>query len=143
MARIKIELPEKFIFSTEIPIIINYIDRGNHLSYDSILPMMEEARIRFMQSIDYPQENINGVGFIVTDVAVVYIKPGRHGQVLKIELTPTDFSSKGCDFLYRISDSETGEEIARAKMGVVFFDYPGHKIVTVPEVFINIVHQLG
>ena len=135
MARIKIDLPESFVFSTEIPVLINNINRGNHLSYDSILPMMEETRIRFMRSLGYTQESINGAAFIVTDVAVVYKKQGRHGQVLKLELALADFTSKGCDIIYRISDASTDEEIARAKMGILFFDYQQQKVVPVPDEF--------
>ncbi len=135
MARIRIDLPEEFVFSTEIPILINHINRGNHLSYDSILPMMEETRIRFMQSLGYTQENIKGTSFIVTDAAVVYKRQGRHGQTLKFEIAPTSFTGKGCDFVFRISDRDTGDEIARSKMGILFFDYRQQKVVPVPDEF--------
>jgi 4-hydroxybenzoyl-CoA thioesterase len=135
MARIRIDLPEKFVFSTEIPITINLINRGNHLSFDSILPMMEETRTRFMRSLGYPQEQINGAAFIVTDVAVVYKRQGFYGQTLKIELAPADFTTKGCDFLFRITDAENGEEIARSKMGILFFDYARQKAAPVPDEF--------
>ncbi len=135
MARIKIELPDKFAFSTEIPVMARDINRGNHMSYNSLLSMIEETRVRFMRSINYSQENVNGAGIIAADVAVVYKQQGHYGQVLKFELAPADFSKKGCDFVFRISDSATGEEIARAKMGIVFFDYIKQKSVPVPEAF--------
>jgi acyl-CoA thioester hydrolase len=135
MARIKITLPDRFVFSTEIPVMVRDINAGRHLSYDSLLPMMEETRVRFMRSINYSQENVNGASIIAADVAVVYKQQGRYGQVLKFELAPTDFSKKGCDFVFRISDSATGEEVARAKMGIVFFDYAKQKSVSVPEAF--------
>ena len=135
MARIKIDIPDKFIFTTEIPIMVNNINRGNHLSYDSLLPMMEETRVRFMSSIGFPREEMEGAGFIVADVAVVYKKQGRHGQILKFELAVTDMSKNGCDFIFRISDAETGDEIARSKMGIVFFNYAQQKVVPVPGEF--------
>ncbi len=135
MARIKIDLPEKFVFSTEIPILIKDINRGNHMSFDTLLPMMEETRIRFMNSIGHREETADGASFIVADVAVIYKKQGRYGQVLKLELALADFSSKGCDFVFRISDAKTGEEIARSKMGILFFDYSQQKVVPVPEKF--------
>ena len=135
MPRIKIQLPDRFVFSTEIPVMVRDINAGRHMSYDSLLPMMEETRVRFMRSINYSQENVNGAGIIAADVAVVYKQQGHYGQVLKFELAPTDFTKKGCDFIFRISDSTTGEEIARAKMGIVFFDYSKQKSVPVPEAF--------
>ena len=135
MARVKIDLPEEFVFSTEIPILINNINRGNHMSFDSVLPMMEEARIRFMHSLGYAQESVDGAAFIVADVAVIYKKQGRHGQVLRIEIAPGDFSRTGLDLIFRISDRDTDEEVARAKMGVLFFNYRQQKVTAVPEDF--------
>jgi acyl-CoA thioester hydrolase len=135
MARIKIDLPEKFVFSTEIPILINNINRGNHMSFDSILPMIEETRIRFMHSLGYANEKVDEAAFIVCDVAVIYKRQGFHGQTMKVEIAPTDFASKGCDFIFRITDAETGEEVARSKMGILFFDYNQQKVVPVPEDF--------
>jgi hypothetical protein len=37
MARVKIDLPDKFIFKTEIPIRINDINYGGHLGNDAVL----------------------------------------------------------------------------------------------------------
>lgn len=43
MARVKIELPEKFIFKTEIPIRIDDINYGGHLGNDTVLFTYYEA----------------------------------------------------------------------------------------------------
>jgi len=46
MARIKIEIPDKFIYKTEIPIRITDINYGGHLGNDSLLSIIHEARVR-------------------------------------------------------------------------------------------------
>jgi acyl-CoA thioester hydrolase len=135
MARIHIDLPGEFVFSTEIPIMIGDINRGNHLAWNAVLLILEEARIRFLNSLDFRDENVNGVSFIVVDAAIMYRRQGHHGQMLKVEIAVQDFSSKGCDIVFRISDAGTGEEMVRAKTGVLFYDYRRQKVAAVPEEF--------
>ena len=135
MARIKINLPDKFIFATKIPIRINDINYGGHLGNDSILSIVHEARVRFLKKFGYSELNVEGCGIIMSDSAIVYKSEGYYGDVLRIEVTIDGFSKFGCDFIYKISNKETNKEIARAKTGIVFFDYENKKMVEVPEKF--------
>ncbi len=135
MARIEIASPKEYIFSTDIPIRISDINRGRHLAHDAVLSIMEEARVRFMRSIGYPEENMDGVSFITVDAGIIYKKQGFYGQTLRIEIAVADFSRKGCDIIYRISNAETGDEMVRAKTGMLFFNYREQKVAPVPEVF--------
>jgi len=135
MARIEIASPKEYIFSTDIPIRISDINRGKHLAHDAVLSIMEEARVRFMRSIGYPEENMDGVSFIAVDAGIIYKKQGFYGQTLRIEIAVTDFSRKGCDIIYRISNAETGDEMARGKTGMLFFNYREQKVAPVPEAF--------
>ena len=135
MARIEIASPKEYVFSTDIPIRISDINRARHLAHHAVLPIMEEARVRFMRSIGYPEENMDGVSFITVDAGIVYKKQGFYGQTLRIEIAVLDFSRKGCDIIYRISNAETGDEMVRAKTGMLFFDYREQKVVAVPDEF--------
>ena len=135
MARIQIDLPKEFAFSTEIPIMIGSINRGNHLAWHAALSIFEEARIRFLDSLGFKDENVDGMSFIVVDAGIMYLKQGRQGQLVKVEVTVGEFSSKGCDMLFRMSNAATGEEMVRAKTGVLFYDYRQQKVIPVPEVF--------
>ncbi len=135
MARVKINLPRAFPFSTEIPIRISDINYGGHLGHDSILPIVHEARLKFLASIGYSELDIEGLSYIMADAAIVYIAQAFHGQTLVIEIGVQDFTKKGCDFVYRLSDEETGAEVARVKTGMVFFDYRREKLVEVPQGF--------
>lgn len=135
MPRIEISLPAQFDFSTDIPIRVSDINRGRHLGHTAVLVIMEEARVRFLNSLGYAERDANGVGHIIADVGIVYKRQGYYGQILRIEIAATDFTAKGCDLVYRISETNTGTEIARAKTGMLFYDYQQQKTVPVPQDF--------
>ena len=83
----------------------------------------------------FSESDICGVGIIQADAILVYKSEGFHGQTLTIDVAVADFSRTGCDFYYRLTNRETGTEVARAKTGIVFFDYTKHRPVAVPDDF--------
>jgi hypothetical protein len=56
----------------------------------------------------------------MTQVAIVYFKQGRYGQTLKADIAVDDFSTRGFDEVCRVSDLETGVEIAGKRQGSCF-----------------------
>jgi len=137
MARIKIELPDKYIYSTEIPIRITDINYGGHLAHDSVLSLTHEARVRYLSSMGFSEGDVDGVGIIISDAALVYKSEAFYGQILVIEISASDIHKYGCDFIYKLSDKLTGNEIARVKTGIIFFDYKSREICKVPEGFMK------
>jgi len=135
MARIKLDLPEGFAFSTEIPLRVSDINYGGHLGHDTILSLTHEARVRLLRKYGFTEMDIDGPGLIIADVVIVYKSEAFYGETMKIEVATSDFSKYGCDFVYRITEKETGREVARAKTGIVFFDYKERKVAPVPEKF--------
>lgn len=137
MARIKIDMPDNYIFSTEMPVRISDINYGGHLSNDAILAIIHEARVRFLSHYHYGELDIEGLGLILTDSAIVYKAEGFHGDQLQIDIALNDLTMYGCDIYYLISNKKTAVEIAHAKTGVVFFDYKERQIRAVPDPFKN------
>ena len=137
MARIKIQIPEKFIYKTEIPIRITDINYGGHFGNDSLLSIVHEARIRFFKSLGFEELDVEGVGIIMIDAQIQYKQEGFYGDILIIEIALTEFTSVGCDFVYRVTNKNTNKEIALAKTGIVFFDYEKRKSAPVPAEFKN------
>jgi YbgC/YbaW family acyl-CoA thioester hydrolase len=133
--RIKIELPDKFIFRTEIPIRITDINYGGHLGNDSLLSIIHEARLRFLNHLGYSESDVEGVGIIMVDAGVQYKSEGFYGDELLVEIAVSDFTGIGCDFIYRLINTKSKKEIAVAKTGIVFFDYEKQKTVPVPVIF--------
>jgi len=135
MARVEIELPETFPFSTEIPIRIDDLNYGNHLGNDSVLTLAQEARVRLLARHGWKELDVVGAGLIQVDAAIVYRAEGHYGMVLRIEVAVVDVRTRGCDFLFRLSDVASGKEVARVKTGVVFFDYAARKVIHTPAPF--------
>ncbi|MCF7797620.1 MAG: thioesterase family protein [Lentisphaeria bacterium] len=135
MTRVKIELPEDFIFTTDIPVRITDLNYGNHLANDAILALIHEARVRFLASYGWSEKDVAGEAIIMADCAIRYRGEGFYGDVLQIEVAVTDFTRKGCDLVYRVTEKSTGRAIAEAKTGIVFYDYDQKKPVSVPEPF--------
>jgi len=135
MARIKIDLPEQFSFTTDIPLYLSHINYGNHLDNALLLTVVSEARFRFFQSLGYTELDVEGVGIVVADAAVQYRSEGHHGETMRVHMLAEDFSKYGFDLLWRMDDAASGREVARGKTGIVFFDYAAGKIAPVPPGF--------
>ena len=135
MARIILELPAVFSFTTDIPVTINYINYGAHVGNDSMLSILHEARIRLLKSHGFSELNIDGLGLIITDVAVVYKAEAYQGDNLEVRIAVQDPNKYGCDFFYQVIHKDSGKEIARAKTGCVFFDYNAKKVSEAPKSF--------
>ncbi|MCG6914478.1 thioesterase family protein [bacterium BMS3Abin03] len=143
MARVKIDIPEKFQFRTEIPIRISDINYGGHLGNDSVLSICQEARIQLLNQFGFSELDIDGSGIIMVDATVQYKSEGFYGDVLLVEVTITDVTKIGCDFVYRISNKKNQNEVAIVKTGIVFFDYEKKKVVSVPSRFAEIIGKHG
>jgi acyl-CoA thioester hydrolase len=135
MARVEIELPGSFLFETEIPIRISDVNYGGHLGNDAVLSIAHEARIRFLAAHGWGELDIEGVGMMMADAAVVYRAEGKHGMTLRVRVAAADVRSRSLDLVYLMTDATTGEEIARVKTGIVLFDYRARKVVTMPARF--------
>jgi 4-hydroxybenzoyl-CoA thioesterase len=135
VARIEIQLPESFLFETEIPIRISDVNYGGHLGNDAVLSIAHEARVRFLAAHGFGELDVGGVGIIMADAALVYRAEGRHGQTLRIRIAAADVRSRSLDLVYAMTNAATGEEIARVKTGIVFFDYRARRVVAMPPRF--------
>jgi acyl-CoA thioester hydrolase len=137
MARIRVELPASFLFSTDLQVRIYDVNYAGHLSNDSFLSLIHEARCRFLASLGYSEGDVEGVGILVTDAAIEYKAEAFHGDVLTIDVAVTDIRRSGCDLAYRITNRETGVEVARVKTGIAFFDFTLRKVRPIPDEFIR------
>ena len=51
MARLSIELPEHFKYTAELPVRVSDLNYGGHVGNDSILTIMQEARVIYYRSL--------------------------------------------------------------------------------------------
>lgn len=140
MARVKLALPEEFTFETEIAVRITDINYGGHLGNDSVLAIIHETRVRFLKNLGYSEFDVEGAGLIQSDAVIVFKSEGFYGDIVNAKVAVNDFSGTGCDFVFLLLNKETGKEIARAKTGIVFFDYEKKKLLKVPASFREVVN---
>ena len=135
MARIKIETPGAFDFSTEIAVRASDVNYGGHVGNDAVLTLVQEARIIYYKSIGFESEmKLDGnVGQIISDAAVVYQSESFYGDVLVISIAAGPIEKYGFDLFYRITNKATGKQVATVKTGIVCFDYATRKVCPVPD----------
>lgn len=135
MPRVKIALPDSFPFVTEMTVRVSDINYGGHLGNDTVLSLVHEARVRYLQQHGYSETDIEGSGIIMTDATVVYRSEGFRGDVIVLEVAARKFSGARCEFVYRLSNKATGREIARATTGIATYDYHERRGIPMPEAF--------
>ena len=134
MARIHIELPDKFLFTAEVVVRVADLNYGAHVGNDTILTLMQEARVRYYRSLGFQNEiSFEGsVGQIIADAAIQYKAQSFLGDVLMIEVGVAEFTKYGFDMFYKITNKASGKEVARGKTGIVCFDYARGKVASIP-----------
>ena len=135
MPRVRLPMPDSFPFATTVTVRVTDANYGGHLGNDSLLSLLQEARVRYLRKHGYSEKNVEGAGIIMTDAVVVYASQAFPGEELRIEVGVDDIARVGCDFLYRVTESSGGREVARAKTGIVFFDYGTGKVAPIPDSF--------
>ncbi|UOR05001.1 thioesterase family protein [Hymenobacter aerilatus] len=133
MPRVKVELPDAYLLTVELPIRITDLNYGAHLGNDALLSLLHEARVQFLQFLGQPEyDPATQQGFIMADVAVEYKGEGFYGDTLQLQLAASDVHKYGFDVVYLVKNQH-GKEIARAKTGMLSFDYTTRKLRPLPE----------
>ena len=134
MARIKINLPENFAFSTEIKIRVSDINYGGHLGNDALLSIIHEARLQYLRQLGYSELRFGENALIMADAAIEYKGEGFMGDVLTIQIAPADFTKYGFDLVYHITN-QNNKPIAYGKTGMLCFNYDTRKLASLaPEI---------
>jgi acyl-CoA thioester hydrolase len=133
MSRVRLDLPEKSVFTAQIPVRVTDLNYGGHVGNDSLLSILHEARVQFLKHFGFTEHNIGGRGIIMSDAVVMYKAEIFHGAMLTVEIGIMDTHEHGTDITYKVMNEE--KEVARAKTGIVFFDYEHRKIASTPSEF--------
>lgn len=135
MGRIHVELSDKWLFETRLQVRISDVNYGGHLGNDAVLGLVHEARVRFLRSVGCSEIDVGGAGIIMADAAIVYKAEAFAGDELRIRIGIDDVKRSAVDMLYQLVRLSDDQEIARAKTGLVFFDYQARKIARMPQRF--------
>lgn len=139
MARVTVDLPADFRFATTLPIYIGSINRACHLDNAALIAMLAEARLRFFGSLGYDELDVEGLGIVIADAVTQYRSEAFHGETLHFELAPAEFNNYGFDLLWRATAvaTDVAREVARGKLGILFFDYGIRRPALIPPPFLE------
>tara|TARA_Y100000766_G_C18905620_1_gene605640 strand:+ start:2578 stop:2997 length:420 start_codon:yes stop_codon:yes gene_type:complete len=134
MPRIKLPIPKQKHFSTTMFLRIYDMNYGGHMGNDSVLSIVHEARVQFLNYLGVSEKNFYGSGLLMADSAIIYKKEAFYGEQINIEITVSDLNKYGFDLFYLICNA-ANKEIARVKTGLVCYNHNMKKLVKLPDVF--------
>ena len=135
MARLKLELPQKLLATVCIPIRITDINYGNHLAHNSLVEIIHEARVQFLNQHGFTELNVGGTALIMSELIVEFKNESFYKDLLQIKIFSGEITGVSFELFYEIS-VQTKEQkiiIAFAKTGMVCYNYDIKKVRAVPE----------
>lgn len=136
MPRQKIDVPEKWLFTATIPVRITDLNYGRHVGNDTMLSLIQEARVQWLRSLGYPSELLaDPVGLILIDLAVRFKAELAYGDVVQVQIAVAEWGRRGFELVYLVTKDSGATEVARATTGFVFFDYAAKRLAEAPAGF--------
>ena len=135
MERVKILLPDSFLFSTSLYIRITDLNYGGHVGNDVFMSLVHEARQQFLLCHGYTELNFAGTSLIMADAAIEYKHELAYANEVRISVTANGFDKIGFDIYYllEVKKDEKWTLAGKVKTGMLCFDYSAKKIVAVPQ----------
>src|SRR6476620_11210703 len=97
MSRIRIELPSKFDFTTNIPVRITDLNYGGHVGNDTVLSLIHEARMQFLNHFNYTELDFEGASLIMGDAGIEFKSELFYGDTVTAYIAAPEFSGVGFD----------------------------------------------
>ena len=139
MARIRIDLPEHFAFTTTIPIRITDLNYGGHVGNDAVLSLIHEARVQYLMQLGYSEFEFAGAGLIMSDAGIEFKDELFYGDIVKISVGCANYSKVTFDIFYKLekisgnTSNVKNIRVAAAKTTMACYDYANKKIISIPE----------
>jgi acyl-CoA thioesterase FadM len=135
MARIELNLPEQFFFTTSLTVRFTDLNIGSHVGNDQMIALLSEARSRFLFHFGIEDWLAQGLNILVTDLMATYKTSAWGRDVLQFEVGIMDFNQYGGDIIFRVTRPSNDDLIVLAKTGFVFIQSATGKITPMPEKF--------
>ena len=122
-----LHIPEAVIYAR-----FNDSDASGYISTISYFSYMEEARTKFFDSLHryIDQEEVS---FIVASAQCKYDRCERVKEHLSVTTSITQVGSKSFHLAHTISNTQSGDVIARGKSVIVCFNFQKQQTVLIPD----------
>lgn len=137
MPRLRLDLPTSLPFRTQLPVRITDVNYGGHLGNDAVLSLVHEARLQFLASMGYTEQNIEGAALIMADAQIVYRSEGHYGDLLHADVGFGEMGGVSFEIYTLLTHAASNKEVARVKTTLVCFDYTARKPVPVPPALLR------
>jgi acyl-CoA thioester hydrolase len=113
---------------------INY---GGHMGNDKALLVFHDARIRFLESLGFSEENIGGPGIIMRDAHISFRKEVFLHDSLLVDVGIDEVTMSSFNMIYTVRREKDDAVVFTGNTGLVAFDYNLRKVVRIPETFLE------
>lgn len=127
---------ENVLFESMLKVRISDINYGNHLGHDSLISLLHDARVQFIEHYGYTELEVCGFGMIMANINVNYLAQAFYPDTLSVSIGVGEKSKSSIELVYQVKSTKQGKEIARASTIMVFYDYKKNRVVRVPEEFV-------
>ncbi len=140
MARIKIDIPDNEIAAVTIRVRIGDINYGNHVGNDAFVSIIHEARLQWLQQNSFTEKDAAGAGLIMGDLAIEFKNESVYGEEIVVKIYSGEVSKVSFDLYYQLTTERNQHNVllARAKTGMVCFNYQLKKVSPVPAGLLKI-----
>jgi acyl-CoA thioester hydrolase len=131
---------DRTVYSTTIEVLVSHLNYGNHLGYDSLLSILQDARMRWLNANKMREMSLEGsLGYVISEVVVNYKGEGFFGDILNVSLYPGQHGRKTFSLKYQVTNPAKDMTIALAETTHVGFDFERRTIASLPDSFLKII----
>lgn len=111
-------------------------DALGHINNTSYFIYLEEARIRFFESLGFTMQ-LNDWKFILASTKCDFVSQGYFDQILTVKTYVSRIGSKSFQLEHDIVCSQTNELIAKGNAIIVYYDFKNQKSEELPDLLIE------
>ncbi|HZO19332.1 MAG TPA: thioesterase family protein [Gemmatimonadaceae bacterium] len=123
---------------TQVEFRVRYAetDRMGVVYHGNYLVWCEIGRTEHMRQFGVPYREMEerGVALAVAEASIRFQKAARYDDVIRVETTLADVSSRTVTFDYAILNADSNDRLATARTTLVCLD-PGNRVTTIPAEF--------
>ncbi len=137
MARIKLKPLDKYEYEYNRTLQVKDINYGGHLSNDSVVTILHEARIDLLNKLGVNELDLGdkATSIIMADLIVNYTGEGFLLDQVKVLSHIDDLSAVSFRIYHKIIKGD--KSLALAEVGILSYNYKDKQIVEIPEVFLK------
>lgn len=107
-------------------------DALGHINNVSYFIYLEQARVKFLQDIGL-QMKASDRHFIIASIGCEFKRQAYFDQRLTVRTAVSHIGNSSVQFIQRVTDEDTGEEIARGLSTIVHFNFKTQKSERIPD----------